>query len=161
MVSFRPQFRARRAVGLLLAGRVGAQIAPCDRCSSCYDINIGCCVPSCSITEGSDSLSACVDAEFMWCGTNPCDSCSGCYKYGDDVCDTTISDQHNCFYWNGVWCGAPEPTCTGCNSCYLPSLGKVGAFCDSSKISEIECTKNNFMDNLTMEWTFPPPGAPL
>ena len=157
-------FRARRAVGLFLAGRVCAQSTttwPCydsasgATCSNCYSLSDGRCQ-----TEVTDS-SMCVGAWYKWCGTNPCDSCSGCYKYGDDVCDTTISDQHNCFYWNGVWCGAPEPTCTGCNSCYLPSLGKVGAFCDSSKTSEIECTKNNFMDNLTMEWTFPPPGAPL
>ena len=133
MVSFRPQFRARRAVGLLLAGSVGAQADPCDTCSSCYDLNIGCCVPSCSITGVADNLyGGCAGAEGMWCGTNPCDSCSGCYQLSVDVCDTTTPSQTVCFLSGDMWCGAPEPTCTGCGSCYLPSNGKVGAFCDSS-----------------------------
>ena len=150
-------FRAWRAVGLLLAGGVGAQADPCDTCSSCYDLNIGCCVPSCSITGVGDSLyGGCAGAEGMWCGTNPCDSCSGCYKLAVDECDKTISDQHNCFLSGDMWCGAPEPTCTGCDSCYLPSQGKAGAFCDSSPTgggaSEIECTKNNYIDGVSATW---------
>ena len=123
MVSFRrTEFRARRAVGLLLAGLVGAQADPCDTCSSCYNLGTGECY--------STGLGSCVsNAYTMWCGPNPCDSCSGCYKHDYDECDTAISDQSNCFYWRGVWCGAAEPTCSGCNSCYLPSHGTVNNLC--------------------------------
>ena len=99
MVSFRPQFRARRAVGLLLAGRVGAQTDP------------------------------------------SCDSCGGCWKYDSTgsnyECDLSVSDQYNCFYWGGVWCGAAE-TCYGCEHCYKVS-DSGGVSCDSAATDRTFC----------------------
>ena len=112
-------FRARRAVGLLLAGSVGAQTgqnAPCfdsttgATCIECYSLWDARC-------EMGTPVENCVGADFIWCGYNPCNSCSGCYR--DGTCDTTVNDQNNCFYWNGIWCGAEDPMCTGCNSCHL------------------------------------------
>ena len=76
MVSFRPQFRARRAVGLLLAGRVCAQSStswPCydsvsgATCIECYSLWDDRC-------ETGTAAEYCVGANFIWCGSNPCNS---------------------------------------------------------------------------------------
>ena len=95
-------FRARRAVGLLLAGSVGAQTgqnAPCfdsttgATCIECYSLWDARC-------EMGTPVENCVGADFIWCGYNPCNSCSGCYR--DGTCDTTVNDQNNCFKSNST-----------------------------------------------------------
>ena len=154
MVSFRPQFRARRAVGLLLAGRVCAQSStswPCydsasgATCSGCYDLGSNSCY------SGASHF-GCVGAHLRWCGADPCSSCTGCYDTSGN-CDTAVLDQATCLSVGGArHCGADEGTCVGCSSCYL-KRGNGGAMCDPTLSSEgSACTHYNSVDGIDNTW---------